>query len=66
MNDEVARPRLRDRIGVISAVSLFLIAVASLIALAAIGFKPALYLLVVAIVGAALVIYGARLHGPRS
>lgn len=66
MSEGLAKPRIRDRIGIISAVALLLLAVASLVVLAAIGFRPALYLLIVAVVGAGLVVYGTRLHGPRT
>jgi hypothetical protein len=45
-----------------TATALFLAAVAGLITLSVIGFKPALYLLVLAVVGTCLVILGARLH----
>jgi hypothetical protein len=51
---------LRDRIGRIIGACLWAIAVLSMIGLAAIGFQPALYLLILLIVGAGLVAYGAH------
>jgi hypothetical protein len=45
-----------------AGVVLFLLAVVGLIVLAIAGFTPALYLLVLAVVGTGLVILGARLH----
>jgi hypothetical protein len=62
---EPAPRRWYDRIGIITGIVLFLLAVAGLIFLAAIGFSPALYLLVLVAVGVFLVIQGTRLHGPR-
>jgi hypothetical protein len=51
---------LRDRIGRIIGAGLWAVAFLSMIGLAAIGFRPALYLLVVLIVGGGLVAYGAH------
>jgi hypothetical protein len=51
---------LRDRIGRIVAASLWAIALLSMVGLAAIGFQPALYLVVLLVVGAGLVAYGAH------
>jgi hypothetical protein len=62
---EPVRRHWYDRIGIISGIVLFLLALAGLIFLAAIGFSPALYLLVLVAVGVFLVIQGTRLHGPR-
>lgn len=45
-----------------AGVALFFAALIGLVILAIAGFKPALYLLVLAVVGTALVVIGARLH----
>jgi len=51
---------LRDRIGRIVGAGLWAVAFLSMIGLAAIGFRPALYLLVLLVAGAGLVAYGAH------
>jgi hypothetical protein len=59
------RPHARERVGVIAGVLLGLLTLLSLIALAAMGFQPALGMLVVFFVGALIIAGGVRLHGPR-
>ncbi len=65
MTENAGRPHIRDRVWTLTAIGMFLVAVLFLVVLAAIGFYPAAYFLIVVFVGAALVIYGTRLHGPR-
>jgi hypothetical protein len=45
-----------------AGIALFLVAIAVLVFLAVLGFEPALYLLVLAVVGTGLVVVGTRLH----
>lgn len=54
-----------DRIGIITGVVLFVVTVVALAVLAAIGFTPALYLLVLFAVGTFMIAQGARMRGPH-
>lgn len=63
MSEERTPFRVRDHIGVISGLSLGLIALLFLVYLAVRGFEPAVTLLVVFVVGVALIAVGSRLRG---
>ena len=52
----------RPRTARLAGVALGILTVIALVILAAIGFRPALYLLVLAVVGVAMIAAGARMH----
>jgi len=57
------RQWLWDHIGRLSGAVLGLLALAGLIFLAAIGFKPALGLIAVVLIGLLLIVVGGKMHG---
>ncbi len=61
--DNPRRQWLWDHIGRLSGAVLGLLALAGLIFLAAIGFKPALGLIAVVVIGVLLIVVGGKMHG---
>jgi hypothetical protein len=60
--DPAAPAAVESRVGRRAGVALGIVTVVGLVVLAGFGFTPALYLLVLAVVGTLMVVVGARLH----